>query len=85
MPSTLWGRAQGIRTFLRTMAQAIAPILFGFFSDEIGLRTTFLVMLLPLGASAFFLFRAIRSYPKDVATAAAAYEPPAQPPGTVAT
>lgn len=75
MPSMLWGRAEGIRTFLRTMAQALAPVLFGFFSDEIGLHTTFLVMLLPLSASAFFLFRAIRTYPKDVATAAAASEP----------
>jgi MFS family permease len=71
MPSTLWGRAEGIRTFLRTMAQALAPLLFGALSDYAGLETTFLVMLLPLAASAFFLFRAMRSYPGDVATAAA--------------
>jgi len=77
MPATLWGRAEGIRTFLRTMAQALAPLLFGFFSDYIGLQATFLVMLLPLAASAFFLFRAMRSYPGDVATAAAASVPPA--------
>ncbi|MGH9029361.1 MAG: MFS transporter, partial [Acidimicrobiales bacterium] len=76
MPAQLWGRAEGIRTFLRTMAQALAPLLFGFFSDQFGYQTTFFVMLLPLSASAFFLFRALRTYPKDVATAAAATPSP---------
>lgn len=75
MPAALWGRAEGIRTFLRTMAQALAPLLFGFASDYIGLRNTFLVMLLPLAASAYFLIRALRSYPRDVATAAAVSAP----------
>jgi MFS family permease len=82
MPSMLWGRAEGIRTFLRTMAQALAPLLFGLFSDHLfgggssGLRWTFVIMLLPLSASAVFLFRAMRTYPADVATAGAAIEPP---------
>jgi MFS family permease len=75
MPFELWGRAEGIRTFLRTIAQALAPLIFGFFSDYIGLRGTFLLMLLPLTASALFLFRAMRTYPSDVATAAAASGP----------
>ena len=35
-----------------------------------GLRWTFVIMLLPLSASALYLFRAMRSYPTDVATAA---------------
>jgi hypothetical protein len=34
-----------------------------------GLRWTFVIMLLPLSASAVFLFRAIKSYPTDVVTA----------------
>jgi MFS family permease len=78
MPAALWGRAEGIRTLLRTLAQALAPLLFGFTSDVVfgggdsALRWTFLVMLLPLGASAFWLYRAMESYPRDVATAAAA-------------
>jgi MFS family permease len=78
MPSGLWGRAEGIRTFLQTMAQAAAPLLFGFTSDVVfgggtgALRWTFLVMLLPLVASAFWLFRATATYPRDVATAASA-------------
>ena len=33
MVPSLWGRAEGIRTFLRTAAQALAPVLFGAMSD----------------------------------------------------
>ena len=76
MPPALWGRAEGIRTFIRSGAQALAPLLFGGVSDLLsgghpisGLRWTFVIMLLPLGASALFLFRAMRTYPTDVATA----------------
>ena len=81
MPPQLWGRAEGVRTFLRTAAQALAPVLFGAVSDGIfgggtnGLRWTFVVMLAPLAASAVFLYGARRLYPADVATAAAAFEP----------
>jgi sugar phosphate permease len=74
----LWGRAEGIRTFLRTMAQASAPLLFGAVSDHIfgggraGLQWTFSLMLLPLAASAYFLYKALATYPRDVASAEAA-------------
>ncbi len=77
MPPWLWGRAEGIRTFLRTAAQAVAPVLFGAVADYVfgggtqGLRWTFVVMLLPLGAAAVFLYGARRLYPVDVATAGA--------------
>ena len=73
----LWGRAEAIRTFLRTLAQAFAPLLFGAVSDYVfgggrsGLQWTVAIMLLPLAASAYFLFRALRTYPRDVATASA--------------
>ena len=56
MPPLLWGRAEGVRTFLRTAAQALAPLLFGAVSDYVfgggrsGLQWTFAVMLLPLAA-----------------------------------
>jgi MFS family permease len=79
MVPALWGRAEGARTFLRTAAQALAPLLFGVMSDVIfgnhhgSLRWTFLVMLLPLFAASLVLFRAMSSYPRDVATAAAAH------------
>jgi MFS family permease len=78
MPPWLWGRAEGIRTFLRTAAQSVAPLLFGVVADDIfgggttGLKWTFVVMLLPLAASAVFLYGARRLYPVDVATADAA-------------
>ena len=29
MPAGLWGRAEGVRTFLRSLAQALAPLVFG--------------------------------------------------------
>jgi MFS family permease len=71
MPPLLWGRAEGVRTFLRTGAQALAPLAFGGLSDVVGLRTTFFVMLLPFLASGLILLRALKTYPTDVATAAA--------------
>jgi hypothetical protein len=81
MPATLWGRAEGVRTLFRTGAQAIAPLLFGAVSQYVfgggrsGLQWTFIVMLLPLAANAVILFRALRTYPRDIATAAAARPP----------
>jgi MFS family permease len=76
VPPALWGRAEGIRTFVRSGAQALAPLLFGGVADLLshgnttsGLRWTFVIMLVPLGASALYLFRAMRTYPTDVATA----------------
>jgi MFS family permease len=86
MPPWLWGRAEGIRTFLRTAAQSLAPVLFGAVADYVfgggtqGLRWTFVVMLLPLGAAAVFLYGARRLYPVDVATAGSVSDLPA--PGT---
>jgi sugar phosphate permease len=78
MPPWLWGRAEGVRNLVRTGAQALAPVLFGAVSQYVfggstsGLRWTFVVMLVPLSASAVFLYAAARRYPADVATAAAA-------------
>ena len=77
MVPLLWGRAEGVRTLVRTAAQALAPLLFGAVSDHVfgggrtGLQWTFAVMLVPLAASAYFLFSALATYPRDVATAAA--------------
>ncbi len=77
MPSGLWGRAESIRTVLRSFAQALAPLVFGAVSDHAfgggraGLQWTFAVMLAPLAAAAAFLFLGLRSYPQDVASAAA--------------
>ncbi len=75
----LWGRAEGARTFVRTAAQAVAPTLFGAVSEYIfaggssatadSLRWTFAIMLLPLAANALIMIKAIKTYPRDVATA----------------
>jgi len=94
MPPMLWGRAEGVRTALRTGCQALAPLMFGVLSDHLfgggraGLQWTFLVALAPLAANAVLLFRATRTYPGDVATAAASQlletslpDPPPSPPG----
>lgn len=81
VPPLLWGRAEGVRSTLRTAAQAVAPTLFGAVSEYVfggggghsgrSLQWTFIVMLVPLAANAVILFRAVRTYPRDVATAAA--------------
>jgi MFS family permease len=76
----LWGRAEAVRTVVRTGAQALAPLLFGAVSDYVfgggrsGLQWTFFVMIFPLGASAFFLYRGLFTYPADVAAAAASMQ-----------
>lgn len=75
----LWGRAEGVRTVLRTLAQAASPLLFGWMSERVfgggrhGLEFTFLVFLIVLIAAAALSLSAIRSYPRDVATAAESY------------
>jgi len=79
MPAALWGRAESIRTMLRSLAVALAPLIFGAVSDHVfgggrsGLQWTFIVMLLPLAVAAALLVKARHSYPRDVATAAAAH------------
>jgi MFS family permease len=85
MPPLLWGRAEAVRTLLRSLAVALAPVLFGAVSDHVfgggrtGLQWTFAVMILPLGASAWLLFKGLRTYPADVAAAAASGDTPDYP------
>ncbi len=60
---------------LRLCAEAIAPLLFGFLAGQVfgggaaGIHDTFLVMLIPLFAGGLVGLVAIRTYPRDVATA----------------
>ena len=35
VPALLWGRAEAIRTLLRSLAQSLAPVLFGVVSDHV--------------------------------------------------
>jgi predicted MFS family arabinose efflux permease len=75
MPGGLWGRAEAVRSLLRDLGDASAPLLFGVvsssvFSDGSGLRDTFLLALVALvAASAVALTAGRRSYPHDVAAA----------------
>src|SRR6266545_4152001 len=55
--------------YLTVAAQALSPLLFGAVSDFVfgggrsGLQWTFALMLLPLTAGAYFLFKALWTYP----------------------
>jgi predicted MFS family arabinose efflux permease len=85
----LWGRAEGIRTLLRSLLESAAPTLFGFVSQYVfggpgssassggthvnvtGLEYTFLIFLIPLIVAGLLSMIALRTYPRDVATALA--------------
>ncbi len=97
MPAQMWGRAEGVRTALRTLAEAAAPTLFGYMSQYVfggpassgsrpsgagssrtlsptgatALADTFLVFLVLLVIAGMLALFALRTYPRDLATAAA--------------
>lgn len=108
MHPRLWGRAEAVRTVLRSLGEAAAPTLFGFVSQYVfggsvaaaggggsggaapqagnatGLEYTFLVFLVPLLIAGLLALAALRTYPRDVATATASIRatsgrPPALP------
>jgi MFS family permease len=87
MPPQLWGRAESVRTFIRANAQALAPLLFGVVADHVfgggrvGLEWTFAVMLLPLVAGTALVYLGLRTFPQDVATAAASAQEDSDEPG----
>ncbi|HWE59484.1 MAG TPA: MFS transporter [Solirubrobacteraceae bacterium] len=49
MPAGLWGRAEGVRTFLRSLAQALAPLIFGGIAALIAGIATSNVKTAPIG------------------------------------
>ncbi len=89
----LWGRAEAVRTVLRSVGESAAPLLFGYVSQYVfggpgsaagtggssggqtgnptGLEYTFLVFLIPLIIAGLLALMALRTYPRDVATASA--------------
>lgn len=72
----MWGRAEGVRMTLRSLAEGGAPLLFGAISRWLGggangLMWTFLIMLLPMILAGSLAIPGRRTYPMDVATAAA--------------
>ncbi|MGH2873417.1 MAG: MFS transporter [Solirubrobacteraceae bacterium] len=98
MHPELWGRAEGVRTFLYMLSFAIAPLAFGFLSDALGGRgaqaaaitgssadgpamaATFLIMLSFILVAGVALLWAVRTYPRDVATASASMQDAPQEP-----
>jgi len=75
----LWGRAESGRMALRSALEGSAPLLFGAMSGWLGgggqgLAWTFLIMLAPLIAACFVVIPGRRTYPRDVATAAASVD-----------
>jgi predicted MFS family arabinose efflux permease len=79
----LWGRGEAGRMTLRSLFEGGAPLLVGalsvwFGGGAQGLMWTFLIMLIPLGGAGLFVLPGIRSYPRDIATAAASVEATAQ-------
>jgi predicted MFS family arabinose efflux permease len=75
----MWGRGESGRMALRSAFEGSAPLLFGAMSGWLGggargLMWTFLVMLSPMLVASSLAFPARRTYPRDVATAAASVE-----------
>jgi MFS family permease len=75
----LWGRGEAGRMALRSAFEGAAPLLFGAMSGWLGggtqgLMWTFLIMLLPMVLAAALVVPGLRTYPRDVATAAASIE-----------
>jgi hypothetical protein len=66
---------------LRTGAEALAPLLFGFLADHLaggghrGLQVTIIVMLPALVANAVLLLVARRFYLRDIATVHSTLDP----------
>ena len=100
MPGRLWGRAEAVRTALRSAGEATAPLLFGFVSqyefggpgsasaaggvssgNSAGLQYTYLLFLGTLVIAGLLALVALRTYPRDVATAVASDEAIAQAAG----
>ncbi|MGQ0824245.1 MAG: MFS transporter [Actinomycetota bacterium] len=65
----LRGRAAGIRSVMRVVAVGAAPILFGYLSEQYGLRSAMLQIAPTLGVAGLIVLLAARTYPRDMAYA----------------
>ena len=72
---SLWGRGEAVRSVLRGLGESFAPLAFGLLTERVfgggvsGTADAFVVLLLAMLAAAGVLVAAMRSYPRDVATA----------------
>ncbi|MEU0216766.1 MFS transporter [Streptomyces sp. NPDC006265] len=88
VPAGLWGRAEGVRTVVRSGGEFAAPVLFGATASALatgggraaGLEPAILLALLPLFAAGLIGLLALRTYPRDVATALASTTAGDRPP-----
>ncbi|MCX3063042.1 MFS transporter [Streptomyces beihaiensis] len=79
VPPGLWGRSEAARTLVRAGVESSSPLLFGLLASQVfgglgrtgGLEAAFLVCLVPLAAAGLLTLVALRTYPRDVATARA--------------
>ncbi|MBO8192199.1 MFS transporter [Streptomyces oryzae] len=75
----MWGTAEGVRIFLRTLGEAAAPTLFGYVSAHAfggggpGLTYTLMLFLVTLLAAALLGLVALRTYPRDAVTVVASH------------
>lgn len=79
MPPRLWGRAEAVRTVLRTAATAAAPVSFGLISVHLftgrqALQHTFLLAISSLWIAALIVLLGRGQYQKDVEAARRARE-----------
>jgi dipeptide/tripeptide permease len=80
----LWGRAEAVRTVLRTAATAVAPVSFGvmsvtLFTGKQALEDTFLVAVSSLWIAAVIVLLGRGRYQKDVEAAERARDENAEP------
>jgi len=67
----IWGRAEAVRTLLRVVVEATAPLVFGLLADGLasnradGVQRAFLVTLPCVVAAGLVMIAALRSYPRD--------------------
>lgn len=76
MHPSLWGRAEAVRTMLRSFGEASAPAVFGWLvgnstGSASGLRDGFLIMVAPLAIAGSIALITFKTYLPDVAAAAA--------------
>ena len=69
VPRPLLGRAEAIRSVLRSGADASAPVTFGLLAGSLGMGHTFLLMTAPLVVAFGLGAIALHTYPDDVAAA----------------
>jgi MFS family permease len=66
MVPLLRGRAAAVRSLLRVAAIAGAPVLFGFLSDQYGLRSAMLMVAPALGFAGLITLVAVKTYKRDM-------------------